>query len=58
MRNRVLAFQDSTEDHHYGTFDELKATYYIAEGYTPGNMIENYSMSWSVSNVSTIIFVI
>jgi hypothetical protein len=48
-----LAFQGSTEDHHYGSFDELRNTLYIPEGYTQGNMIEQYSITWETSNIST-----
>ncbi len=49
-----LAYQDANSDKKYGSFNELKDSLYIAEGYTLGNMIENYSMSWSVLNVSTV----
>ena len=49
-----LAFQGVYEDHRYGTFDELKEKLYIAEGYTLGNMIENYSITWEVYNLSTV----
>jgi len=45
-----LAYQGTNNNKHYGTFDALKKDLYIAEGYTLGNMIENYSMSWEASN--------
>jgi hypothetical protein len=32
----------------------MKAEYYIAEGCTLGNMIENYSMTWKVYNMSVV----
>jgi len=38
----------------FGSFEALKRELFIAEGYTLGNMIENYSMSWEVNNVSTV----
>ncbi len=45
-----LAYQGTNNNKKYGTFDALKKDLYIAEGYTLANMIENYSMSWEVSN--------
>ena len=38
----------------YGTFHDLLETNYIAEGYTPENMIENFDLTWQVSNLSTV----
>jgi hypothetical protein len=48
-----LAYQRTTRQKLYGSYQELRDTDYIAEGYTPSNMIENYSMSWEVHNIST-----
>ncbi len=48
-----LAYQGANSDRNYGTFEELKRDMYIAEGYTLGNMIENYSMTWEAYNLST-----
>jgi prepilin-type N-terminal cleavage/methylation domain-containing protein len=47
-----LAYQGTNNDKLYGSFDALKDDRYISEGYTLGNMIENYSMSWAASNPS------
>jgi hypothetical protein len=49
-----MAFKEQNEFGFYGTFQEIKDTLNIAEGYTLSNMIENYSMTWEVNNVSTI----
>lgn len=48
-----LAYQGTNNQKFYGSFGALKTDLYIAEGYTLGNMIENYSMSWEISNPST-----
>jgi len=48
-----LAYQGTNNEKNYGTFDALKKDLYIAQGYSLGNMIENYSMSWDASNPST-----
>ena len=48
-----LAYQGTNNEKFYGTFDALKDDLYIAEGYSLGNMIENYSMAWTASNPST-----
>ncbi len=45
-----LAYQGLNNNKSYGSFQALKDIQYIAEGYSLGNMIENYSMTWSVSN--------
>ncbi len=51
----LLAYQGQNDNNHYGSFQALQDTLFIADGYTLGNMIENYSMTWSVSNVSTVV---
>ena len=48
-----LAYQGTNNEKFYGTFGALKQDLYIADGYWLGNMIENYSMSWTVTNPST-----
>jgi len=48
-----LAYQATNEKKQYGSFDALKKSEYIALGYTRGNMIENFSLSWYVTNIST-----
>jgi len=45
-----LAYQGTNNSKLYGSFGALKDDLYIAEGYSLGNMIENYSMTWSASN--------
>ena len=49
-----LAYQATNEKKQYGSFDALKESLYIASGYTRGNMIENFSLSWYVTNISTV----
>ncbi|MCK4719514.1 prepilin-type N-terminal cleavage/methylation domain-containing protein [bacterium] len=44
-----LAYQGTNNEKWYGSFSALKKTLYIADGYELGNMIENYSMWWSIS---------
>ena len=48
-----LAYQGTNNNKFYGSFPALKDNLYIAEGYSLGNMIENYSMTWTASNPST-----
>jgi prepilin-type N-terminal cleavage/methylation domain-containing protein len=48
-----LAYQSTNNDKKYGSFDAMKDTLYVADGYSLGNMIENYSMAWTVTNPST-----
>jgi prepilin-type N-terminal cleavage/methylation domain-containing protein len=45
-----LAYQGTNNDKLYGTFTALQEDLYIATGYTLGNMIENYSMTWTATN--------
>jgi hypothetical protein len=45
-----LAYQGENKARVYGSFQAMKDTLYIAEGYTLGNLIENYSLSWHVSD--------
>ncbi|MCP4712043.1 MAG: prepilin-type N-terminal cleavage/methylation domain-containing protein [Planctomycetes bacterium] len=45
-----LAYQGTNNKKFYGSFGALKDDLYIADGYSLGNMIENYSMSWTASN--------
>ena len=47
-----LAYQNTNNDRHWGSWDALVATEYLAEGYTMGNIIENYSVFTSVTNPS------
>ena len=48
-----LAYQGTNNNKVYGTFQALKDDLYIADGYSLGNMIENYSMSWTATNPGT-----
>ena len=45
-----LAYAGTNNNKHYGTFDALQDDLYIADGYSLGNMIENYSMTWTAFN--------
>ena len=45
-----LAFQNTTEDYHYGTWEELKEAEYIADGYSKKNIIDNYILWTSVDD--------
>lgn len=45
-----LAYQNTNFDRHWGTWDALIETEYIAQGYSSGNIIENYSLWTSVDN--------
>jgi len=47
-----LAYQNTNNDKHWGSWDALVATAYLADGYTKGNVIENYSLWESVNNPS------
>ncbi len=45
-----LAYQSANNQKVYGSFTALQDVEDIAAGYTLGNMVENYSLSWSVSS--------
>ena len=47
-----LAYQNTNNDRHWGSWDALVSTAYLADGYTKGNIIENYSLWESVVNPS------
>jgi hypothetical protein len=49
------AYQSTNDARVYGSFQALQRDLYISEGYTKRNMIENFSMSWEVNNVSTVV---
>ena len=48
-----LAYQSANDRRVYGSFQALQNVEDIATGYTLGNMIENYSMTWEANTVST-----
>jgi len=48
-----LAYQAGTTNKVYGSFQQLQDVGDIASGYRLGSMIEAYSMSWEVNNIST-----
>lgn len=48
-----LAYQNTNNDRHWGSWDALLKTAYLADGYTKGNIIENYSLWEQVVNPST-----
>lgn len=41
-----LAFQGISPDNSFGTFSDLSAEMYIAQGYSTANMIERYTLDW------------
>jgi prepilin-type N-terminal cleavage/methylation domain-containing protein len=45
-----LAYQSGNNAKAYGSFAALQVSQDIAHGYTLGNMIENYSMSWTCTS--------
>ncbi len=47
-----LAYQNTNNDRHWGSWDALMTTEYLAKGYTMGNLIENYSLYTMESNPS------
>ena len=44
-----LAYQSTNNLKYYGTFEAMEDTYYVQEGYTLGNMVENYSLTWDIT---------
>lgn len=48
-----LAYQNTNNARHWGTWDALIETDYLAQGYSKGNIIENYSLWTSVDNSSS-----
>ena len=46
-------YQSDNRERQYGTFEALKISQDLAEGYTLGNMIDNYSMTWRVNYTPT-----
>ena len=47
-----LAYQNTNNDHHWGSWDALKLTEYLASGYNRSNIVENYSVWTKVVNPS------
>ncbi len=45
-----LAYQNTNNDRHWGSWDALVGSNYLAKGYNRGNLIENYSVFTSVYN--------
>ncbi len=45
-----LAYQNTTEDRHYGTWVELTEAGYLAESYSKENIIDNYILWTSVDD--------
>ena len=45
-----LAYQSANNQKRYGSFTALQGVEDIASGYSLGNMVENYSMSWSATS--------
>ena len=44
-----LAYQSTNNQKQWGSYEALVDTMYIQDGYSLGNMIENYSISWEIS---------
>jgi prepilin-type N-terminal cleavage/methylation domain-containing protein len=49
-----LAYQNTNNDRHWGSWAALMDTEYLARGYSQGNLIENFSVWTSVSNPSNL----
>jgi len=49
-----IAYSNQHENGFFGTWDELKETDYLAEGYTKENIIELYTLWTSVNNYSSL----
>jgi len=49
-----LAYQNTNNDHDWGSWLALKATEYLASGYNQANIIENYSVWTSVTNTANL----
>ena len=47
-----LAYQNTNNDHHWGSWTALINTEYLAKGFNRSNIIENYSVWTSVNNPS------
>lgn len=48
------AYREVSNRNSYGTFQDLVNSLYIAEGYSLGNMIENYTMTWEIGSSSVV----
>ncbi len=49
-----IAYRSTNEENEFGSFDALHDDFYIADGYNLENMIEGYTMTWNISNISTV----
>jgi hypothetical protein len=49
-----LAYQQANKAKVYGSFQALQDTLHSAEGYNLGNMVENYTFTWEVHDISTV----
>ena len=49
-----LAYRDQNDHGNYGSFEALQRDLYIAEDYTLDNIIEHYTLTWDVTNLSTV----
>jgi len=45
-----LAYRNANNNGYYGTFADLQRGMYIREGYTLDNLVEDYTLTWEVSN--------
>jgi len=46
-----ISYRNSNYKHVYGSLEDLQYVGEVADGYSLANMIENYSLSWEVSNI-------
>jgi len=49
-----LAYQSTNSSENFGSFNALLSNEYIAKGYRPSNIIDNYSLYWEVNTLSII----
>jgi hypothetical protein len=48
-----LAYQSMHDDKRFGTFEDIQNDLYIAESYTPDNMVEDYTIVWCLNENAT-----
>jgi len=48
-----IAYSETNDVSSYGSFEALQEEFYIPEGYTLGNMIDFYSMTWEIHSTSS-----
>ncbi len=48
------AFFNASDRGIYGNFEAVRNAGYIREGWSLDNMVENYTLTWDVANISTV----